>query len=507
MDEKCDDEFQTDLDTHSVFPVIFGPDSKMTCNICADPIRGYGLRCFCCRGYGLHIDCLAKREPSLFLMMKARADSTLAAAHTHSLGPCNIFALTLCGVCYTPIWGICVQGEMCNNCGEVFHSRCAKKLGATSPSKCLKRNLNAKDIPEETFKQSLLNYFEELTESKQTGDTSIEAAILTRDLLCIQENIIYAGFRHGKIRIGGNRRSITNRDDLRNIVPAFVRVIEEFELLASSAIMKSGLFGDSSLCRIASELRNLVKNELEMDIAELIRRRFCGSKIFSFTTLQQLLSAGYLCQYNGDVVTFGNSIGLDLRISFISETKSLLSSVECCLLSTDNLILNESALKIIEKRISLKHGQTRETYQTVFNYLIAWASFNAMDFFRKTAKIEKVQFCKTFGIGDLHSSIVETVGETKILMDISQLGAERCVYLKNRMVLIKTYVNLWLAEYEHFFGAEDFLECLWAAIIADLEIPKMVERLFNRENLNNNIIGHKRNFRSQSRANSVASKI
>ncbi|KAI9478247.1 MAG: hypothetical protein EXX96DRAFT_241867 [Benjaminiella poitrasii] len=147
--------------TKTALPLMVNDDiNKSFCKECFKPIKGFGLRCYQCKG-SVHYSCFSgvidMKEQAIMFYVKAggiqkvvtpqfchippqlrfrdlvnrgilgwtmKSNSSKVGLLGHMFQLVNLYTLVICACCGLPLWGISQQGYRCTECNRFVHSHC-----------------------------------------------------------------------------------------------------------------------------------------------------------------------------------------------------------------------------------------------------------------------------------------------------------------------------------------------------------------------------------------------
>lgn len=190
-----------------------------TCLACGDGLEGYGLVCPLCR-CGVHFNCYTYPEGCCFAQYNSGGDGRTAQYRycysqpprrfgrtelersRHFFKPANIFTLTLCFLCGTPLWGNATQGMKCSKCHRFTHSGCLSRLSSKELVACEGHpTYDARvRVPWDTLRQSFVEAYKGFIYTPhQLNDRSYEEISVLYSALWVQLQMLQSGVSLGSI--------------------------------------------------------------------------------------------------------------------------------------------------------------------------------------------------------------------------------------------------------------------------------------------------------------------
>ena len=190
-----------------------------TCFACGERLEAYGLVCPLCR-CGVHFECYTYPDGCCLAQYDADGDGRTAQYRycysqpsrrfgttelkksQHSFKLANVFTLTLCFLCETPLWGCTTQGVKCSKCHRFTHSGCLSRLSSKELVVCEGHpNYDARvRVPWATLRQSFVETYRGLIYTlDQLNDKSYEEISVLYSVLWVQLQMLQSGVSLGSI--------------------------------------------------------------------------------------------------------------------------------------------------------------------------------------------------------------------------------------------------------------------------------------------------------------------
>lgn len=246
-------------------PAIFEGALQQACRSCSMAIHGFGLLCPFCM-CAVHFDCYDYPEGSFLSQYSMASDSSTqkVAVHRfcHVLSPrrdwdsqfvkkerhafrlVNIFTLSLCFICRTPLWGCITQGLKCTSCQQFVHSTCLSRATAIDLPRCRSVTIDSShmSIDSETLRRTFSDHFREILAVEDLKNRTYEEISVISAVLWTQLQLLNNGVALGSVVITKrpNFHNPTKRDpaewELHYVLQSCERYLSSGRLPISVAI-------------------------------------------------------------------------------------------------------------------------------------------------------------------------------------------------------------------------------------------------------------------------------
>jgi hypothetical protein len=245
--------------------LLFDGSILRECRSCLKHIVGLGLFCPLCI-CAVHFDCYDYPDGNLLVEYPIELDSGTqkVAVHRfchiqpghkspaqhilgHTFRVINIFTLSICFICKSPLWGCHSQGLKCDNCHHFVHTKCT--AGPALPQ-CLTAPLTSAHtiISPHNLRNSFDNHFKGLLGLDRDSIRHHEEILICSDILWSQLQILNNGLALGSISIeGGDEASKSFSLELQYLYDRF-----RGALLSKTPILSDMLSGFYEECRSPS---------------------------------------------------------------------------------------------------------------------------------------------------------------------------------------------------------------------------------------------------------------
>ncbi|KAL7315393.1 hypothetical protein PS15m_004620 [Mucor circinelloides] len=317
----------------SAFPLMVHDDmNEAFCKECFKPIKGFGLRCYQCKG-SVHYNCSSAvadmKEQGLMFYVKAggiqkvvtpqycnippqprfrdmvnrgilgwtiKSNSSRVGLLGHMFQLVNLYTLTICACCGLPLWDITQQGYHCMECNRFVHVQClaeaeeangfpinkriAKSVNTSSFQMCVPyQPLLESDIQisQSELSKSLCSYYgDALPLSAEALDgRSFEEVGTIFNVLTLQDHILHCGVAAGCILI-----THESDDPLLSQLGKQQQEEEEAEEEASTEALLFKLNTKPSHCAVLTKAIKLCSDYLSSGkcFGSVFLTDFCGNK-------------------------------------------------------------------------------------------------------------------------------------------------------------------------------------------------------------------------------------
>lgn len=240
--------------TSSTFPLMVHDDmNEAFCKECFKLIKGFGLRCYQCKG-SVHYNCSSAvadmKEQGLMFYVKAggiqkvvtpqycnippqprfrdmvnrglvgwttKSNASRVGLLGHLFQLVNLYTLTICACCGLPLWDITQQGYHCMECNRFVHVQCLAEAEEANGFRIYDSNRSSfqmcvpyqplleRDIQisQADLAKSLCAYYGDAlpTRAEALDGTSFEEAGTLLNVLVLQDHILHCGVAAGCILI------------------------------------------------------------------------------------------------------------------------------------------------------------------------------------------------------------------------------------------------------------------------------------------------------------------
>lgn len=212
-------------------PALFEGVSQHSCRSCSTTIHGFGLLCPFCL-CGVHFDCYDCPEGS-FLSQYSLAsdpDTQKVAVHrfSHVLSPrrdwdpwvvkkgyhvfrlVNIFTLSLCFICRTPLWGCVTQGLKCSSCQQFMHTSCLQRATSADLPRCRTAKVDSQHmtITSNSLRRSFSDHYRDILAVDDLKKRTYEEISVIFSVLWIQLQLLNNGVALGSVVIDSQKPSL-----------------------------------------------------------------------------------------------------------------------------------------------------------------------------------------------------------------------------------------------------------------------------------------------------------
>lgn len=254
--------------TESSTQSLFDGSILRECRSCLKHIVGFGLFCPLCI-CAVHFDCYDYPDGNLLVEYPIELDSGTqkVAVHRfchvppptsghkspvqhilgHAFRVINIFTLSICFICKSPLWGCHSQGLKCDNCHHFVHAKCT--AGHALPQ-CPTAPLTSAHtiISPHNLRNSFDNHFKGLLGLDRDSIRHHEEIMICSDIIWSQLQILDNGLALGTISIeGGDEASKSFSLELQFLYDRF-----RGALLSQPTIVSDMLSGFYEECRSPS---------------------------------------------------------------------------------------------------------------------------------------------------------------------------------------------------------------------------------------------------------------
>ena len=209
--------------TETSAQLLFDGSILRECRSCLKHVVGLGLFCPLCI-CAVHFDCYDYPDGNLLVEYPIEPDSGTqkvavhrfchvhppASGHKspvqhilgHTFRVINIFTLSICFICKSPLWGCHSQGLKCDNCHHFVHAKCTAGLALPQ---CLTAPLTSAHtiISPHNLRHSFDNHFKGLLGLDSDSIRHYEEILICSDILWSQLQILNNGLALGSISIEG----------------------------------------------------------------------------------------------------------------------------------------------------------------------------------------------------------------------------------------------------------------------------------------------------------------
>jgi hypothetical protein len=254
--------------TESSTQLLFDGSILRECRSCLKHIVGFGLFCPLCI-CAVHFDCYDYPDGNLLVEYPIELDSGTqkVAVHRfchvppqtsghkspvqyilgHAFRVINIFTLSICFICKSPLWGCHSQGLKCDNCHHFVHAECTAEQALPQ---CLTAPLTSAHtiISPHNLRNSFDSHFKGLLGLDRDSIRQHEEIIICSDIIWSQLQILDNGLALGTISIeGGDEASKSFSLELQFLYDRF-----RGALLSQPTIVSDMLSGFYEECRSPS---------------------------------------------------------------------------------------------------------------------------------------------------------------------------------------------------------------------------------------------------------------
>lgn len=219
--------------TTSSTPALFESISHHSCRSCSTTIHGFGLLCPFCM-CGVHFDCYDYPEGS-FLSQYSLAsdpDTQKVAVHrySHVLSPrrdwdpwlvkkerhafrlVNVFTLSLCFICRTPLWGCIMQGLKCSSCQQFVHTSCLQRATPADLPRCRTAKIDSRHmtITSDSLRRSFSDHYRDILTVEDLKKRTYEEISVIFGVLWTQLQLLNNGVALGSVVIDSQKPSLAN---------------------------------------------------------------------------------------------------------------------------------------------------------------------------------------------------------------------------------------------------------------------------------------------------------
>jgi phorbol esters/diacylglycerol binding protein len=212
------------------------------CRSCLKHIVGLGLFCPLCI-CAVHFDCYDYPDGNLLVEYPVELDtgtqkvavhrfchvqpptsdhkSTVQRILGHTFRVVNMFTLSNCFICKSPLWGCHSQGLKCDNCNHFVHAQC---MAEPVLQQCLTASLTSAHtiISPSNLRNSFHNHFKGLLGLDPDSIRHHEEILICSDILWSQLQILDNGLALGSISIeGGDKASESFSLELQSLLERF----------------------------------------------------------------------------------------------------------------------------------------------------------------------------------------------------------------------------------------------------------------------------------------------
>ena len=249
-------------------PSLFDGSILRECRSCLKHIVGSGLFCPLCI-CAVHFDCYDYPDGNLLVEYPIELDSDTqkVAVHRfchvqpptsghkstvqhilgHTFRVVNMFTLSICFICNSPLWGCHSQGLKCDNCNHFVHAKCTAEPAVLQ---CLTAPLTSAHtiISLHNLRNSFDNHFKGLLSLDPDSVGHHEELLICSDILWSQLQILNNGLALGSVSIeGGVEASKSFSLELQSLHDRF-----RGALLSQIPILSDMLSGFHEECRSPS---------------------------------------------------------------------------------------------------------------------------------------------------------------------------------------------------------------------------------------------------------------
>ena len=211
-------------------PALFGGVSQHSCRSCSTIIHEFGLLCPFCM-CGVHFDCYDYPEGS-FLSQYSLAsdpDTQRVAVHrfSHVLSPrrdwdpweikkerhafrlVNVFTLSLCFICRTPLWGCVTQGLKCSTCQRFIHTSCLQRATSADLPRCRTVKIDSRHmtITSDSLRRSFSDHYRDILTVENLKKRTYEEISVIFAVLWTQLQLLNNGVALGSVVIDSQKPS------------------------------------------------------------------------------------------------------------------------------------------------------------------------------------------------------------------------------------------------------------------------------------------------------------
>lgn len=436
-------------------PAVFEDMLQHACRSCSNAIQGFGLLCPFCM-CAVHFDCYDYPEGSFLSQYALASDPNTqkVAVHRfcHILSPrrdyephmiqkerhafraVNIFTLSLCFICRSPLWGCIMQGLKCSSCQQFVHSTCLSRASSTDLPRCRSAKIDSSHmtISSDLLRLSFLDHYRDIITVKDLKTRSYEEISVITSVLWTQLQLLDNGIALGSVVIQDSEptRTPSKRElkkwELHYVLEHCETYIASGRLPVSSAmdeylqeshrtktehslwfdwsnlvyiatIVKSS-FEESQPVSMAHDLLNVHSIQGALEDAEDTPRRYYELVPISHMRdalgfelhLHSDLTAGHLLahlhhlgffhrQDLGPILYEGKFKNEDIRCTFpiplgldlSTDVETLFAAVEGCLTDLD-LSVNEQGFLLLTRRIWPNGMASEYALQRLTKNVISW---------------------------------------------------------------------------------------------------------------------------------------
>ena len=428
--------------TETTTQSLFDGSILRECRSCLKDIVGLGLFCPLCI-CAVHFDCYDYPDGNLLIEYPIELDSGTqkVAVHRfchvqpptsdykppaqhilgHTFRVINIFTLSICFICRSPLWGCHSQGLKCDNCHHFVHAKCTS--GPALPQ-CLTAPLTSAHtiISPHNLRNSFDSHFKGLLELDCDSIRHHEEVLICSDILWSQLQILNNGLALGTISIEGGdeaSRSFSLElqyfyDRLRGALPSqppiLSDMLNDFYEECRSPSRETLLFDWPTLVFFTTSIKfvdeaphphagdlqdpfldtqpnNIMSRPQYYDASPLglILDNLATSfqiylDIATKTLLSQLHHVGLielpeirlietndLLQYKGTLCLFALPLNLDLS----ANVETLMTAIEACLSDID-LSVNEAGFLLLVRRAWPTEMSTNYALRRLMKSVLGW---------------------------------------------------------------------------------------------------------------------------------------
>jgi len=423
-------------------PSLFDGSILRECRSCLKHIVGLGLFCPLCI-CAVHFDCYDYPDGNLLVEYPIEMDSGTqkVAVHRfchvqpptsghkssvqhvlgHTFRVINIFTLSICFICKSPLWGCHSQGLKCDNCHHFVHAKCT--TGPALP-RCHTAPLTSAYtvISPYNLRNSFDDHFKGLLGLSRDSIRHHEELLICCDILWSQLQILNNGLALGSISIEGGDEASKSfslelqylydhfRGALLSQTPILSDMLSGFYEECRSPSRETLLFDWPTLVFVTTSIKfvdeaphphagdlhdpfldtqpdNIMSRPLYYDAIPLglIRDNLATSfqlylDIATETLLSQLYHVGLielpeirlteindLLQYNGSLCLFALPLNLDLS----ANVETLMTAIEACLSDID-LSVNEAGFLLLVRRAWPTEMSTNYALRRLMKSVLGW---------------------------------------------------------------------------------------------------------------------------------------
>ena len=248
--------------------ILFEGLALHDCHVCRKQISGLGFLCSFCM-CTMHPSCYDSPEGSHLAQFSVQnepntqkvalfrysfitpqtldSDPFILEIGTHAFELVNVFTLSLCAVCYLPLWGYLAQGYRCANCNRFAHELCLQSDSTEHLPHCsTSSDTNAITVDWSVLRSSFAEYYHDILfrEEDIVKHTHEELSVYC-SILWVQLELLKHGVASGSIIItqikpttAGARGGGVDDFELQYLVKMYDAY------LASGRLNTSPVFGD-----------------------------------------------------------------------------------------------------------------------------------------------------------------------------------------------------------------------------------------------------------------------